>query len=193
MSLITRGFSNHFCDTFESESPPLCGGLVFGVRPFLLYHRSGFHFNHSPGGVKKAAHILSNCDPVTVIASLTEIGGIAYGPRRLVGPVSFFIFCLCRFVGFLSLPPVLFFLVPFVPWPLFLHSFIPFFLFLFFPCSFFLLFLSSCLPLFLSVPVFLLLLLLSSFMFFFLHSFVPLFLYSFVSFFPCLVFPFFRC
>ena len=40
--LISRGLSNHFCDILW-ESPP-CGGLVFGVRPFLLYHRSGFHF-----------------------------------------------------------------------------------------------------------------------------------------------------
>ena len=39
--LITRGFSNHFCDTFVGI--PLMKKLVFRVRAFLLYHRSGFH------------------------------------------------------------------------------------------------------------------------------------------------------
>ena len=37
---ITRGLSNHFCDTFGN--PLFISKLVFG-RPFLLYHRSG-HF-----------------------------------------------------------------------------------------------------------------------------------------------------
>ena len=36
-----QGVYSHFCDT--RESPALYGVLVFG-KPFLLYHRSGFHF-----------------------------------------------------------------------------------------------------------------------------------------------------
>ena len=40
--LWNQGVYSHFCDT--RESPPVYGVLVFGVRPFLLYHRSGFHF-----------------------------------------------------------------------------------------------------------------------------------------------------
>ena len=39
--LWDQGVLPHFCDT--RESPLYMGGVVFG-KPFLLYHRSGFHF-----------------------------------------------------------------------------------------------------------------------------------------------------
>ena len=41
---MTRGLSNHVCDTFANLPLYLEGeGVVFG-KPFLWYHRSGFHF-----------------------------------------------------------------------------------------------------------------------------------------------------
>ena len=45
---ITRVLSDHFCDTSWNLRLEKSGRLVFGVRPFLLYHRSGCHFDHGP-------------------------------------------------------------------------------------------------------------------------------------------------